>query len=161
MRPAAFSNFRPPQAAVFLTAPWDLRPKIRGDRQAAASDTAGSSRTFIPGQNERSPAALGACLNRRHRGVPPGGAGSSAKPSERSAACLFSNCGPVVKHLYLTFLIDGFHGSCREGPEPGAPVGVPRRAACQEGCLLLGPPKRTAVPIAGDGSHRSRGKLAP
>ena len=35
---AAFSNSRPTQAAASVTAPWDPRPGIRGDGQAAAGD---------------------------------------------------------------------------------------------------------------------------
>lgn len=35
-RLAAFSNSRPAQAASSVTAPWDPRPGIRGDGQAAA-----------------------------------------------------------------------------------------------------------------------------
>lgn len=38
MRMAAFSNSRPTQAAASMTAPWDPRPGIRGDGQAAAGN---------------------------------------------------------------------------------------------------------------------------
>ena len=38
MRMAAFSTSRPTQAAASVTAPWDPRPGIRGDGQAAAGD---------------------------------------------------------------------------------------------------------------------------
>ena len=50
---AAFSNSRPTQAAASVTAPWDPRPGIRGDGQAAAGNGSVAQREHVLMRVER------------------------------------------------------------------------------------------------------------